>query len=999
MGFLSNWFGHKVRPAEVNANFATFSKLSKDEQNAIKQSVFDDFMKKSAAAETNAFGQCETNAAYRDLVYGAISSSKRQRLLSYRRMADFPEVDNAIDEICDSALNYDENNHLVTLKIREGKTNSVKESEIQSAFDEYIDLFDLEHNFFDYMKTLVMEGQLCFENIIDKNHIDEGIIGVNLIANDLYEFLIDPISHDKKGIYIPKEQNKLDNYSNLFAGSNMLIDNGTGSVGSGPNPKNFNKDGVVDDEHRVSFSDAEGMAMLWDQVTYIDSGKYSTNKLIVLPVLEKAKKAYRQLALIEDAIIIYRLVRAPQRLIFNVDVGKLPKAKAEMEVYKMMKKYSTKQFYNPVTGSVSSDYDAQQLLECLALDTKIPLLDGRILSLETIINEYNNGKKNWVLGCSPVNGKVVPLPISWAGVTRKNADVLKITFDNGKSIVCTPDHKFPVWEKGPTEAKDLKENDSVIAYNTKTDRIGNGSKNAIYDQVFDHESQSWKFIHQLISNETDITTNVYDEKYIKEDNTFNVIHHIDFNKHNNNPENLCRMNRKDHWKLHSDNMSHRWQDPAFREHNLKLMSDYWTDDKKHFHGRQKSFKFSKRLLNVLIAIMRQQNIFTLNEIISYINGNKQNAFMFAFKVLHIENTNFDEITKNINSLYISKLIKFCGFHNYREFRRFVFPGVGIKTMQRNYSHDMLLTLIDTIKSTKYENISDLVEYFNKTPNCAFVIALKEANADRQKLKSLSGWHIHKLVRHFGYESYTQFKESLEHHNHRVVSVEKLSQRIDTGTITVDQDEEFYDFHTFATDAGVFTFNSYWFAKPSGTEGTKIDTIKGDTSWSEIPELDYFYKKLWLSLKIPFSRFMDPKVVVNHADAMPYEEYRFAKFIIRLNDRFAVGLLKGFVTHLKLKGLWEEYELKERDLKIQITQPPSFSKYEQQQLLKLKFENYDIVTKDHPEMSKEIAMERYLGYSTDDIQRNRAKVIEENNYMSSLKYAASNIEKNGNPYTA
>ena len=153
----------------------------------------------------------------------------------------------------------------------------------------------------------------------------------------------------------------------------------------------------------------------------------------------------------------------------------------------------------------------------------------------------------------------------------------------------------------------------------------------------------------------------------------------------------------------------------------------------------------------------------------------------------------------------------------------------------------------------------------------------------------------------------------------------------------------------------------------------------------------------MSLKIPFARFLDPKVIVTKADSMPYEEYRFAKFVMRMQDRFAVGLLKGFIVHLKFRGLWEEYDLKERDLKIQMTPPPSFAKYEQQQLLKLKFDNYDIVTKDHPEFSREMAMQKYLGFTDDEIMKNRKKLEEETHYMSALKQQAANIEKNGNPY--
>ena len=98
---------------------------------------------------------------------------------------------------------------------------------------------------------------------------------------------------------------------------------------------------------------------------------------------------------------------------------------------------------------------------CLALDTKISLLDGRDLQLKDIIKEFEGGKELWSYSINPQTGEIVPGLITWAGVTRKDTDVVKITLDNSGTIITTLDHKFPTRFNGIKEAKDLQPNETL----------------------------------------------------------------------------------------------------------------------------------------------------------------------------------------------------------------------------------------------------------------------------------------------------------------------------------------------------------------------------------------------------------------------------------------------------------------------------------------------------------------------------------------------------------
>jgi hypothetical protein len=180
-------------------------------------------------------------------------------------------------------------------------------------------------------------------------------------------------------------------------------------------------------------------------------------------VLRTVYKTHKQKELLEDAIVIYRIQRAPERRVFYIDVGKMPPHRVKTYLETIKNEIRQKKIpSNNMNGqnSVDSIYNPQ----CLALDTLIPILDGRTLTLAEIIEEHKKGLDLWTYSINPDTGAAVPGIISWAGVTRKNTEVLRITFDNGKTLICTPDHKIPVQGKGFVEAKDLTVDDSLYQY-------------------------------------------------------------------------------------------------------------------------------------------------------------------------------------------------------------------------------------------------------------------------------------------------------------------------------------------------------------------------------------------------------------------------------------------------------------------------------------------------------------------------------------------------------
>ena len=205
---------------------------------------------------------------------------------------------------------------------------------------------------------------------------------------------------------------------------------------------------TVDAKHIVHLSLTEGLDLNWPFGTSI---------------LENIFKVYKQKELLEDAILIYRVQRAPERRVFYIDVGNMPSHMA-MSFVERVKNEIHQRRIPTQSGEGDNMLDATYNPLCIDLETRIPLLDGRTLTLQQVIAEYNDGKENWVYSADPVSGKVVPGEVKWAGETRKNTEVLKLHLDNGETLTCTPDHKIPVLGKGFVEAKDLSINDSLISF-------------------------------------------------------------------------------------------------------------------------------------------------------------------------------------------------------------------------------------------------------------------------------------------------------------------------------------------------------------------------------------------------------------------------------------------------------------------------------------------------------------------------------------------------------
>jgi hypothetical protein len=329
----------KAEVENLNPNYEVFETIPNPEEalldNSMIQRGFDD---------VHAQAQHQTVSAYKNLIYGNMSGDKLSRLKFYRQMANFPEVNDAIDEIVDSCINQDENEKIVSIKFTgTDKLSEHQKTQINREFEKFIGLFNFDHNAYEYFRDLVVEGEKAWENIVDTTNTQFGIVGINEIPTECFEYLVNDTYKIKGIVFNAKiSENSKEGMQGFW--------NGQGYAN-------------IIDVYTKREEDKAIIPMPINQITLVNTGRYNSNKTIVYPILERARRAYRQLSLIEDAVIIYRLVRAPERLVFNVDVGKLPPRKAEELVYKMMKRYNSKKVYDPIAGTVARGYDPHQMQE------------------------------------------------------------------------------------------------------------------------------------------------------------------------------------------------------------------------------------------------------------------------------------------------------------------------------------------------------------------------------------------------------------------------------------------------------------------------------------------------------------------------------------------------------------------------------------------------------------------------------------------------------------
>ena len=203
---------------------------------------------------------------------------------------------------------------------------------------------------------------------------------------------------------------------------------------------------------------------------------------------------------------------------------------------------------------------------CFTGDTKIKLLDGTSKNFKDLCKEYKKDDVFYVYSVDK-NGNVVVGEASNPRITKNAAQIIELTLDNGEKIKCTPNHKFLLKNLKYKEAKDLRKTDSLMPGYL---RFSQGNLKE-YLMIKQNTTERYEYVHDIVDK-----YNLEREVYSVKDGP--VRHHIDFNKHNNNPSNIQRISWKDHTKLHYDLIKDLWEDKEFRKKQAEGVKKYYKEN-------------------------------------------------------------------------------------------------------------------------------------------------------------------------------------------------------------------------------------------------------------------------------------------------------------------------------------------------------------------------------------------------------------------------------------
>jgi hypothetical protein len=336
--------------AELFGFSITRQKKTADPKQSFTQPQADDGTQTIAAG--GYFGQ------YLDME--GTAKTEQDLIRRYREIALHPECDMAIEDIVNEAIVANELKDAIRLSLDEVPFGAEVRRKIENEFKEVLRLMNFDTKGHDIFRRWYVDGRVYYHKVIDRESPRKGITELRYI--------------DPRKIKKVREVRK--------------------KRPDGPMPHGL---AIIDEfeeyylfnEKGIAGTTSGGIKIAPDTIAFVPSGMIDQNKNMVLSYLHKAIKPVNQLRMIEDATVIYRIARAPERRIFKIDVGNLPKVKAEQYLRDVMARYRNKLVYDASTGEIRDDRNYMSMLEDFWLPSRE---GGRGTDITTLPGGQNLGE-------------------------------------------------------------------------------------------------------------------------------------------------------------------------------------------------------------------------------------------------------------------------------------------------------------------------------------------------------------------------------------------------------------------------------------------------------------------------------------------------------------------------------------------------------------------------------------------------------------------------------
>lgn len=270
----------------------------------------------------------------------ATAKSESELITRYREASMYPDCSSAIDEIVSEAIAAVDDENPVDINLDEIDLDEGIKKTISTEFKQVLRLLEFNSKGFDIFRRWYVDGRLYYQKVIDIKAPKRGVLELRQIDPRKIR-KVRNVSKEK----LPSGVEVIKNIEEFFIYNEKGIQFNANYFSGGPSHTN------------------QGIKIAPDSITFVPSGLLDLEKNVVLSYLHKAIKPVNQLKMMEDALVIYRLSRAPERRIFYIDVGNLPKIKAEQYMKDIMARYRNKIIYDSSTGEIRDDRKVMSMLE------------------------------------------------------------------------------------------------------------------------------------------------------------------------------------------------------------------------------------------------------------------------------------------------------------------------------------------------------------------------------------------------------------------------------------------------------------------------------------------------------------------------------------------------------------------------------------------------------------------------------------------------------------
>jgi len=432
---------------------------------------------------------------------------------------------------------------------------------------------------------------------------------------------------------------------------------------------------------------------------------------------------------------------------------------------------------------------------CFSGDTKIALTDGRDVTFKKLVQEHEQGKEHF---CYTIlhDGHVGIQRIENPRITKKNAKVLKIVLDNGEELICTPDHLFMQRDGSYKEAGGLQMSDSLMPLNRQISRLGKRITIKGYELVYDPEDNRWIFTH-VLSDEYNLREGIYE-------NLGGHRHHKDFNKLNNNPANICRLNKEEHLAFHRmradktlltpevfAKLNKIRRTPEFRENIRKKMLAMKDELSRRSKAQWENEEYKKYMVKKFLDFYDNNQEY---------RKKSQKILKDAQREYWASSENRSRQSERVKNYFERNPDKRL---EWSEFSKKQWDNQGLKAWRSKKTIEQWTPEFRTKRKIAYDRT-----YFENTIKLLRKMYDETQKIDREQFEKARKYLNNKNI--LSYDTFLQrffrnddvkLKEAVMNYNHKIKSISWLNETMDVYDIEVPGT------HNFALASGVFVHNS------------------------------------------------------------------------------------------------------------------------------------------------------------------------------------------------